>query len=128
MYAWFVKGQQPTQVMRKLFANPRCNLYEFWKMGHAKLYFRWCSSGSPLCAEAGTMVSDTPFDSFLFPKGTPDAGKPQWEWRPFVVAIEGVGKIVGWAWMGVHLALVNKVKIEVPNLKELHARRIREAV
>lgn len=124
MYAWFVKNQNPRKVMMQLFANPRCNLNEFWRMGHNQLYFRYCKTGAPLCGEPGTLVSDTPFDTFLFPKEDINAGKPQFEWKPFTISIEGIGKVLGAAWMGVHVALVNKLKINIPTFKEIHAQRI----
>lgn len=128
MYAWFVKESSPATVMMKLFANPRCNLHEFWRMGHNQLYFRHCINGGPLCGDPGTLVCDNPFDSFLFGKKHPQAGKPQFSWKPFTIAIDGVGKADGMAWMGIHVQLENKLKINVPNFKELHARKILQAV
>jgi len=73
------------------------------------------------------LVSDTPFDTFLFPKAHPMKGELQWDWKPFTLAIEGVGKANGCAWFGFHKAMVEKVKINVPNMKAVHERRIQTA-
>lgn len=128
MYAWFVKDVKATACMKKLFMNPRCNLHEFWRMGHTQLYFRKVNNASPLYGGPGTLISDCPFDTFLFPKKGPDAGQMQFEWQPFDIAIAGVGKLSGQAWMGVHKQLINHVKINVPKLKELHEKKIKTAV
>ena len=124
MYAWFIKGQGPRAVMVKMFANSKCNLHQFWAAGHTQLHFRKVTDGSPLCPGPGTLVADTPFDSFLFPKDGPNAGKMQWEWKPLTIAIEGAGKAEGFAWMGVHVMLASKLTITVPKLRELHEQRI----
>jgi hypothetical protein len=127
MYGWFIKGQGPIAAMNKLFRNPRCNLHEFWKGSGTPLHFRQVTDGSPLCPGPGTLVSDTPFDSFLFGKDDPQAGKMQWNWKPIVVAIQGVGTISGFAWSGVHVMLASKLAIKVPDLRELQERTIVEA-
>ena len=126
MYAWFIQGAHPRTAMIELFMNPKCNLHEYWEMGHVDLQFRHIMSALPLCGGKGTLISDTPFDTFLYPKGHPLQGEMQYDWSPFVITIAGKGKMEGIAWIGVHRAMVEKTKINIPTLKEMHDRNQRK--
>lgn len=113
-------------VRRLMFENPRCNLHHYWRQDPTALYFRWVADGSPLCRASGTMVCVEPFSTFLFPMASADAGKPQFEWKPFELAIEG-RKTASGVWMGLHKQSAGKFGLTIPDPKKLYDRRINTA-
>ena len=124
MYAWFVKDRCAQFVMERLFQNPKCNLNEYWNMGPTGLYFRYVQTAAPIYGGPGALVCDTPFDTWLFPKTDKLAGQMQFDWRPFTISIAGSGKLDGHCWMGVHKVLSQKLKFNIPKLKEMNSGRI----
>ena len=95
-------------------------------MGGVGLHFRYVVDARPLCAGAGTLVSDSPLDTFLFP-GSHKSDKQkqmQHEWAPMTVSIVGRGHNKSCGWMGVDRQLAEKVRIDIPTMRQMNESRI----
>ena len=112
MYAWFIKGLRPMEAMNRLFRNPACNLHEFWRLGG--LYFRWCRRGGELCGDEGTLVTDEPNDTLLYPKRHRKHPEMQFSFKPTTVTIGGRKAPDGLAWYGVKKSVQEHRQIVVP--------------
>jgi len=114
MYAWFIRGLRPLEVMNRLFCNPACNLHQFWRPGG--LYFRWCKRGGTLCGEGGTLVTDEPNDTLLYPKSHRRHPEMQFDLKPTVVTVRGRKAPAGLAWYGAKKTVKEHRQIVVPDM------------